>query len=77
MDHTTTRKPLFLVVAAILGLSLFLNSQSNSVEANARPYLGRWDLTLKAADREYPSWLEISESHGKLSAQMVGRWGNA
>jgi hypothetical protein len=77
MDHTTTRKPLFLVVAAILGLSLFLNSQSNSVEPNARPYLGRWDLTLKAADREYPSWLEISEDDGKLGAQMVARWGNA
>jgi hypothetical protein len=39
-------------------------------------FLGRWDLTLKAADREYPSWLELSEENGQLKAQMVGRWGN-
>jgi 3-keto-disaccharide hydrolase len=43
----------------------------------AKPYLGRWDLTLKAPDREYPSWLELRIENGKLAAQMVGRWGNA
>jgi hypothetical protein len=41
------------------------------------PYLGRWDLTLKAPDREYPSWLEITQENGQLKAQMVSRWGNA
>lgn len=40
-------------------------------------FLGRWDLTLKAADREYPSWLDLSEENRQLKAQMVGRWGNA
>jgi hypothetical protein len=44
---------------------------------DAKAYLGRWDLTLKSADREYPSWLELKEDGGKLSAVMVGRWGNA
>jgi hypothetical protein len=44
---------------------------------SAKPFLGRWDLTLKAADREYPSWLEISEDGSQLKAQMVGRGGNA
>jgi len=34
-------------------------------------------LTLKAPDREYPSWLELREESGVLKAQMVGRWGNA
>jgi Domain of Unknown Function (DUF1080) len=42
-----------------------------------KAYLGRWDLTLKAADHEYPSWLELAEKDGKLSAQMTSRWGNA
>src|SRR6266852_8766797 len=46
---------------------------SEPVEA----FLGRWDLTLKAPDREYPSWLELREEDGQLKAQMVGRWGNA
>ena len=40
-------------------------------------YLGRWDLTLKSAEREYPSWLELKTENGNLTAQMVGRWGNA
>jgi hypothetical protein len=43
----------------------------------AAPFLGRWDLTLKAPDREFPSWLELREEGGQLQAQMVGRWGNA
>jgi hypothetical protein len=43
----------------------------------ANPFLGRWDLTLKGAGRDYPSWLEIRVEDGKLAAQMVGRWGNA
>lgn len=55
------------------GTSPSKNSSSDSVQ----PLLGRWDLTLKAADREYPSWLELHQENGKLSAQMVGRWGNA
>jgi hypothetical protein len=46
---------------------------TQSVEA----FLGRWDLTLKAPDREYPSWLELRQEAGQLKAQMVGRWGNA
>jgi hypothetical protein len=41
------------------------------------PFWGRWDLTLKAPDREYPSWLELREDNGTLKAEMVGRWGNA
>jgi len=40
-------------------------------------FLGRWDLTLKAPDREYPSWLEVRREGGQLTADMVGRWGNA
>jgi hypothetical protein len=43
----------------------------------AKAYLGRWDLTLRAPDREYPSWLEVREEGGQLKAEFVGRWGNA
>src|ERR1700737_1421650 len=73
------------VLAAILSLCAALNllaakpgKESRSAAADsASAFLGRWDLTLKSADREYPSWLEISEENGQLKAQMVGRWGNA
>ena len=44
---------------------------------SASPFLGPWDLTLKAPDREWPSWLELREEGGQLKADMVGRWGNA
>jgi 3-keto-disaccharide hydrolase len=42
-----------------------------------KAFLGRWDLTLKSADREFPSWLELRQENGRLIAQFVGRWGNA
>ena len=50
---------------------------SVTTTAAAQPFLGRWDLTLKALDREYPSWLEIALESGQLKAQFVSRWGNA
>ncbi len=52
-------------------------SPTSGGAASVKPFLGRWDLTLKAAGQEYASWLEIQEEGGKLKAQMVGRWGNA
>ena len=45
--------------------------------ASVRALLGRWDLTLKTPEREYPSWLELSEQGGKLQALFVSRWGHA
>jgi 3-keto-disaccharide hydrolase len=51
----------------------FSQNPSDSVKL----FLGRWDLTLKAPDREYPSWLELSQENRELKARMVGRWGSA
>jgi hypothetical protein len=73
------------VMAAILSLIAVTNfnaanprKEPSTAPANSpAAFLGRWDLTLKTADREYPSWLELSEENGQLKAQMVGRWGNA
>src|SRR6184192_2301543 len=53
------------------------SAKSTSTSESVNAFLGRWDLTLKAPDREYPSWLEISLDGDQLKAQMVGRWGNA
>ncbi len=69
-----------LAAAAFLCAAAYSQSEKKtaSVAADpAKPFLGRWDLTLKAPDREYPSWLELREENGQLKAQMVGRWGNA
>jgi len=53
------------------------NKSSSPSSQSVEAFLGRWDLTLKAPDREYPSWLELRNEGGQLKAQMVGRWGNA
>jgi len=79
-----TQRTLMLLSAAMLlssacGYVITANSRKSlpMPDDSASGYLGRWDLTLKSPDREYPSWLELSREGTQLKAQMVGRWGNA
>jgi len=55
------------------------SGDKNSTDTNAsvQAFLGRWDLTLKTPQREYPSWLEITVEDGQPRARMVSRWGHA
>ena len=40
-------------------------------------FLGRWDLTVTAGSKQYPSWLEISRAkRNKLTGRFVGRGGS-
>jgi Domain of Unknown Function (DUF1080) len=79
------QKAVFALLAGMLlfaagysyGWSLERKSAAKVDSSVDKKFLGRWDLTLKAPDREYPSWLEVREERGQLQAQMVGRWGNA
>ena len=69
-----------LATTALLSVGAYSQNQKSATSPSAdpaKPFLGRWDLTLKAPGREYPSWLELREENGQLKAQMVGRWGNA
>jgi hypothetical protein len=69
-----------LATVALLSVAAYSQNQKSATSPSAdptKPFLGRWDLTLKAPDSEYPSWLELREENGQLKAQMVGRWGNA
>src|SRR5438445_7972480 len=66
----------FILVVLLVPACAMAQHQESDLSA-AKRLLGRWDLTLKAPDREYPSWLELRIENGKLTAQMVGRWGNA
>jgi len=71
-------KSFFLIATAVLfAVALYSQESKPAKPSTNKAFLGRWDLTLKAPDREYPSWLEVSEDGGQLKAQMVGRWGNA
>ena len=74
-------------VASLVGLAILCGifvvsvrasrtKESSAASPDVKPYLGRWDLMLKAADKEYPSWLALREEGGQLKAEYVGRWGN-
>ncbi len=65
-------RKLLLLCFSVLALVPFSTAQTD----NDKPYLGRWDLTV-TGDKQYPSWLELTDNHGTLTAQFVGRWGNA
>jgi hypothetical protein len=79
------QRVLFVAVASTLLCSMAAYSGSGRTQkstpsgaaASVKPFLGRWDLTLKSPDREYPSWLEIRQEGGELKALMVSRWGSA
>src|SRR5438128_6228573 len=74
---------IFAVGASLLGATALSPNAHPAKTSSANPadsaaaFLGRWDLTLKAPDREYPSWLELTQEKGQLKAVYVGRWGNA
>src|ERR1700751_3346536 len=67
-----------LAIASLVMISgVWIHSQTkNDVNASASAFLGRWDLTLKAPTREYPSWLEITQQNGQFGARFRSRWGN-
>lgn len=71
------RASLITAIALIFAPVLMYSQTAGKGSSSAGPFLGRWDLTLKAPDRDYPSWLELRQEDSHLRAQMVGRWGNA
>lgn len=80
MPTTLFRAVVFssILLASALAQPAASNAKkSASSDAGLKLFLGRWDLTLKAPDREYPSWIEIRQKDGELKAQFVSRWGNA
>jgi hypothetical protein len=44
----------------------------DSPSASIKPFLGRWDLSLKAPKGDLPSWIEVSEERDHLKVVMVG-----
>jgi hypothetical protein len=66
-----------VIVLLVLMTTVAVANAASKEDASYKPFLGRWDLTLHAPQRDYPSWLEITDKDGQLSAQFVSRWGNA
>jgi hypothetical protein len=74
--HTRHCSSLFLILFSCLPAGAKGESAAQAA-SGVSPFLGRWDLTIQARERTYPSWLELSRKDGKLAARFVGRWGNA
>lgn len=81
-----TKKALLGISLAVLSMVSWSACRAQEPETDqpagvpsqgSEAFMGRWDLTLKAPDREYPSWLELHEKDGEVYAWFVGRWGNA
>jgi len=71
-----------LVVASLVSWGCSQNARSpvsspSSASASIKPFLGRWDLTIKTPDRERPSWIEITEKQGQAEGLMTGFSGHA
>ena len=60
----------WLPIAALLLLAPLAAQNSGN------PFLGRWDMTITAADATYPGWLEITEQNGKFAARVQPRTGS-
>lgn len=65
------------VAVGLLALFTSFAGYSETVLPSAKPYLGRWDVTLKDSTKTYPTWLEITQADGQVQVRMVGRWGHA
>jgi hypothetical protein len=50
----------------------FQTGSTSSVSAAVKPFLGRWDLSIKTPTGELPSWIEVSEEQAKPRVVMVG-----
>jgi hypothetical protein len=72
------RQNMLVFVVLIASIPLFFGNRSLAQNNSSdRSFLGRWDLTLKTPQREYPSWLEITREGGQFQVRMVSRWGHA
>jgi len=79
LGNVSLRRKVFATATFVLMLSMPVYSeQKNSADTtgSVQSFLERWDLTLKTPLREYPSWLEITQEGGQLTARMVSRWGH-
>ena len=76
-----TRRNIF-VLAVLLSIFpahvCFTQRSLAQSKSSDQSFLGRWDLTLKTPQqKEYPSWLEITQEGAQFHARMVSRWGHA
>jgi hypothetical protein len=67
-----------LAAVAVSVLVLQATAYDDPPKNDAAAAVGRWDLTVRDGDREYPSWLEVRKSgRNALVGSYVGEFGSA
>jgi len=61
----------FCALTAFLVFTIAPVSNLNA-QTPIKPFLGRWDISIKAPAGELPSWIEVSEANGQPKVVMVG-----
>src|SRR5215475_4045901 len=57
-------------------IDVFLLAVLPATAQNAKPFLGRWDITLTpATGSPYPGWMEVTEKDGKIEGRYQPRGG--
>lgn len=81
---TNFRRKSFVLLTAMLLFSVVIPGAAGSLYASPastgsaiKPFLGKWDLTVKTPTGDYPSWIELSEAQGRTKALVVGFGGSA
>lgn len=65
------------ISAVLLLAGLLLIIPSVSCATDAADFVGRWDITIaNTGDTFRSSWLEVTESEGKLSGKLLWKWGS-
>ncbi|MEJ7616155.1 MAG: DUF1080 domain-containing protein [Pyrinomonadaceae bacterium] len=62
---------LFLVATSVVAAASIIQTPPREA------ITGRWDLTIRDGQNEYPSWLEINEKADTLTGRFVSRRGEA
>lgn len=80
-DGTIAGVPVGLIHRSSLWLAACAAAAPLTAQERSRGFadalLGRWDLTVEAGDRRYPSWLEVQlRTEASLMGRFVGRVGS-
>lgn len=67
----------FVFLAAMAVVCVLWPASAAQAKSGVGAFEGRWDLTIQAPEKEYPSWIEIGMKDGQPTARFVGRWGHA
>jgi hypothetical protein len=67
---------LLAVTASVLPWAALAQTGAQTGGQDAKPFLGRWDMTVTpATGSPYPQWMELTENGGKLEGRVQPRGG--